>query len=152
MTKITGLFSDSTIPSDSLMNRISLVVEEDVPKRVILSLGKMLCGDNSPAFEKMAALVDADTEKYYGFIFLAIETNVRDNSSKLIIRAAMLDERLKQLQMISNLIQSLINDYCFTYSDCAHHFIQWTDSNTIECFASRETTKEAMQLARDMIS
>ena len=136
------IFSDTEITQKELLPRIGLSMECDVPDEIVSSLGCMLMG-NSIQFSNLSVFRDSDTNSFYGIVFSKKESNAEQ--SKLVLSVAMLDNRLKNRELLGQLFQSMINDFCNSVHN-KQTFIQW-DEQVYPCNCSRVITPPADELA-----
>lgn len=103
-------FSNTEIAQNELRPRIGLSMEHDVPDELVFRLGYMLMGESNIKYSNLSVLRDIDTNDFYGIVFSKTESN--ETQAKLVLSVAMLDERLKNKEMLGRLFQSMFNDFC----------------------------------------
>ena len=136
-------FSNTDTPQNELLPKITLSMEHDVPDELVYRLGYMLMGESNIKYSNLNVLRDIDTNDFYGIVFSKKETN--ETKTKLVLSVSMLDERLKNKELLSRLFQSMINDFCNS-SQSKKTFVQW-DEEVYPCNYSNSISFPADKLA-----
>ena len=135
-------FSDTIITQNELLPKIGLSMEQDVPNELVFHLSYMLMGE-SVQYSNLSVLRDIDNGSFYGIVFSKTETN--ENQAKLILSVTMLDNRLRNKELLGGLLQSMINDFCNSNPN-KKTFVQW-DEEIYPCNGSCAMTPPAEKLA-----